>query len=64
MALGGETPADKAGIRIEGEDRLLTLIQNQVRNVQSSDINLTADLTVSYVCMMLWERVCFSSSRH
>ena len=28
MALGGQTPADKAGIQIKGKDKRLTIIQN------------------------------------
>ena len=28
MALDGHTPADKAGIKVEGENKWLTLIQN------------------------------------
>ena len=28
MALDGQTPADKAGIKIKGENKWLTLIQN------------------------------------
>ncbi|MGA8905776.1 MAG: hypothetical protein WB661_12305 [Candidatus Bathyarchaeia archaeon] len=28
MALDGQTPADKAGIQVEGENKWLTLIQN------------------------------------
>jgi len=28
MALDGQTPADKCGIKIEGDDKWLTLIQN------------------------------------
>ena len=28
MALDGQTPADKAGIRVKGKDKWLTLIQN------------------------------------
>ena len=28
MALDGQTPADKAGIKIKGNDKWLTLIQN------------------------------------
>jgi len=31
MALNGQTPADKAGIRVEGENKWLTLIQNASR---------------------------------
>jgi transposase-like protein len=31
MALDGETPADRAGIRVEGKDKWLTLIQNASR---------------------------------
>jgi len=28
MALGGETPSSRAGIKVEGENKWLTLIQN------------------------------------
>jgi hypothetical protein len=28
MALGGQTPAEKAGIKVEGQDKWLTVIQN------------------------------------
>jgi len=31
MALDGETPADKAGIHVRGENKWLTLIQNASR---------------------------------
>ena len=27
-ALGGDTPADRAGIKVEGPDKFMTLIQN------------------------------------
>lgn len=32
MALDGQTPADKAGIRVKGENKWMTLIQNASRN--------------------------------
>ena len=32
MALGGRTPAEAAGIRIEGENPWITVIQNASRN--------------------------------
>lgn len=32
MSLNGQTPADKAGIKIQGKDKWLTLIQNSVVN--------------------------------
>jgi hypothetical protein len=37
MGLNGKTPADLAGIQVEGEDEWLTLIQNasKVRNISS-----------------------------
>jgi hypothetical protein len=33
MGLDGQTPAEKCGIKIEGDDKWLTLIQNVERNV-------------------------------
>ena len=31
MALDGKTPADKAGIEIQGDNKWLTIIQNAVK---------------------------------
>jgi hypothetical protein len=31
MALDGQTPADKAGIKVEGENKWLTIIQNAAK---------------------------------
>jgi hypothetical protein len=36
MALGGKTPAEKAGIRVKGSDKWLTIIQN-ASNTQQPD---------------------------
>ena len=30
-ALGGKTPADKAGITVEGENKMLTIIRNAAK---------------------------------
>jgi hypothetical protein len=35
MALKGETPSEKAGIKVEGQDKWLTLIQNARKRQQS-----------------------------
>jgi hypothetical protein len=35
MALDGDTPADRAGIKVKGENKWLTLIQNAKRNQNS-----------------------------
>jgi len=35
MALEGKTPADMAGIKIEGENKWITLIQNSSKNKAS-----------------------------
>jgi len=37
MALNGKTPADLAGIKVEGSDKWLTLIQNASKRVENSD---------------------------
>lgn len=37
MALEGETPANKAGIQIEGENKWLTLIQNAANHATKLD---------------------------
>jgi hypothetical protein len=37
MALDGKTPADKAGIQVEGENKWVTLIQNASKNANSSN---------------------------
>jgi hypothetical protein len=34
MALEGKTPAEKAGIQIEGEDKWLTIIQNASQSIK------------------------------
>lgn len=34
MGLNGETPAEKAGIRVEGQDKWLTLIQNASKKTE------------------------------
>jgi transposase-like protein len=39
MALDGQTPADKAGIKVEGENKWLTIIQNASQNVKSKKAN-------------------------
>jgi putative transposase len=36
-ALDGQTPADRAGIKVEGEDKWLTLIQNAVQPYSTKD---------------------------
>jgi len=34
MGLDGQTPAERCGIKVEGDDRWLTLIQNAERNTK------------------------------
>jgi hypothetical protein len=36
MALGGKTPAEKAGIAVKGENKWLTIIQNAKRKTAKS----------------------------
>ena len=35
MSLDGQTPADKAGIKIEGKNKWITLIQNELTMAES-----------------------------
>jgi transposase-like protein len=39
MALEGQTPADRAGIKIEGQDKWMTIIQNASKKNQSDNSN-------------------------
>lgn len=34
-SLNGDTPAERAGIKVEGQDRWLTLIQNASRTIRN-----------------------------
>jgi len=36
-ALNGETPADRAGIKVEGENKWLTIIQNASHDQRETD---------------------------
>ncbi len=40
-SLGGKTPAELAGIRIEGEDKLKTLIQNAQKKIVPKQYSIT-----------------------
>jgi hypothetical protein len=35
MALGGKTPAEKAGIKVKGENKWITIIQNATQETRS-----------------------------
>ena len=39
MALDGQTPADKAGIEIQGDNKWLTLIQNASSHRENNKTN-------------------------
>jgi transposase-like protein len=39
MALNGETPSSRAGVKVEGENKWLTLIQNAAQQTQSNRVN-------------------------
>src|SRR5208282_4048279 len=62
MALDGQTPADKAGIEIKGEDKWLTLIQNAGYQIFNVDVYLICVILV--VTGYLLNRIASRAQRH